>query len=86
MSDNSYFMINGATKKLEIRGVHEKLTLFIVFLFLSFNSLAFATETEKHRDSEDIDIFNISGTILDSHREPVKEAEIRVFVNENRIK
>ena len=58
----------------------KKLTLFIVFLFLSFNSLVFATETKKH--SEDVDIFNISGTILDSHREPVKEAEIRVFVNE----
>lgn len=58
----------------------KKVTLFIVFLFLSFNSLVFATETKKH--SEDVDIFNISGTILDSHREPVKEAEIRVFVNE----
>ncbi|HHW20082.1 SLC13 family permease [Thermodesulfovibrio thiophilus] len=62
----------------------KKLTLFIVFLFLSFNSLVFATETKKH--SEDVDIFNISGTILDSHREPVKEAEIRVFVNENPYK
>ncbi len=62
----------------------KKVTLFIVFLFLSFNSLVFATETKKH--SEDIDIFNISGTILDSHREPVKEAEIRVFVNEKPYK
>uniref|UniRef100_A0A7C4NTI4 TRAP transporter large permease subunit n=1 Tax=Thermodesulfobacterium geofontis TaxID=1295609 RepID=A0A7C4NTI4_9BACT len=52
--------------------------LFIILFFLSFllNISAFAEEVQK-----DLDIFYISGKILDPHKEPVNEAEIRIFVN-----
>ncbi|QER42949.1 ArsB/NhaD family transporter [Thermodesulfobacterium sp. TA1] len=41
-----------------------------------FNVFAFAEETQK-----DLDIFYISGKIIDSHKEPVKETEIRLLVD-----
>ncbi|MGB9711367.1 MAG: SLC13 family permease [Thermodesulfovibrio sp.] len=53
----------------------KKLFILIVMVFILNNS-ALAVETQK-----DVDIFYISGTILDSHKEPVKEAEIRLLVN-----
>uniref|UniRef100_A0A7V5XFM1 Citrate transporter n=1 Tax=Thermodesulfobacterium geofontis TaxID=1295609 RepID=A0A7V5XFM1_9BACT len=52
--------------------------LFIVLLFMVFflSVSAFAEDTPK-----DLDVFYISGRILDPHKEPVKEAELRLLVD-----
>ncbi|AEH22714.1 Citrate transporter [Thermodesulfobacterium geofontis OPF15] len=57
--------------------------LFIILFFLAFlsnipilNILAFAEKPQK-----DLDIFYISGRILDPHKEPVKEAELRILID-----
>jgi Mg2+/citrate symporter len=52
--------------------------LFIIIFFLAFllNIPAFAEKPQK-----DLDIFYISGRILDPHKEPVKEAELRIFID-----
>ncbi|MDI6864835.1 ArsB/NhaD family transporter [Thermodesulfovibrio yellowstonii] len=56
-----------------------KKLLILSLLLLIFNVSAFAVEAEKPK--EDIDIFYISGSVLDSHKEPVRDAEISLFVN-----
>lgn len=48
---------------------------FLIFLFLLFSTSGFS-ET-----NEEIILF-ISGKILDPHKEPIKEARIRLFINE----
>ena len=58
----------------------KRFIFLFIFCFLFFNVNAFATEGKELR--QDIDIFYISGIVLDSHKEPVKEAEITLFVNE----
>ena len=57
--------------------------LFIILFFLAFlsnipilNISAFAEKPQK-----DLDIFYISGRILDPHKEPVKEAELRILID-----
>ncbi len=57
----------------------KRLIFLFFFCLLLFNVSAFATEAENSK--ENMDVFYISGTILDSHKEPVKEAEITLFVN-----
>ncbi|ACI21771.1 SLC13 family permease [Thermodesulfovibrio yellowstonii] len=57
----------------------KKLLLMSFFLLLIFNFSAFASEAEKSK--ENVDIFYISGSILDSHKEPVRDAEISLLVN-----
>ncbi|GAB6182467.1 ArsB/NhaD family transporter [Thermodesulfovibrio hydrogeniphilus] len=54
----------------------KKIILSLLFCFIIFNVSAFAEEK-----SADFDIFFISGAVLDPHKEPVKEAEISLFVN-----
>ncbi len=55
----------------------KKLLFFLLLCLLAFNISAFASETKK----DDNDVFFISGTVLDSHKEPVKDAEIHLLVN-----
>lgn len=57
----------------------KRLLLAFLFCLLVLNVSAFALDVEKQK--ENVDRFYISGAILDSHKEPVKEAEIRLFVN-----
>ncbi len=57
----------------------KRIIFLFLFCFLIFNAPAFAQEAENR--GEDKDIFYISGAILDSHKEPVKEAEISLLVN-----
>lgn len=52
----------------------KKILLFLAVL-LVFYAPAFAIE------SLETDIFYISGSIVDSHKEPVKDAEVRVFID-----
>lgn len=56
----------------------KKLLILFLLLFV-FNVSAFALEAEKPK--ENVDIFFISGSILDSHKEPVRDAEISLLVN-----
>lgn len=58
----------------------KRMLLFVLFCFFVFQASTFAVETEAQL--KDFDTFYISGTILDSHKEPVKEAEISLIVNE----
>lgn len=57
----------------------KRLLLIFLFCLLIFNIPGFALETEK--PSQNVDIFYISGSILDSHKEPVRDAEISLFIN-----
>ncbi|GAB5046554.1 ArsB/NhaD family transporter [Thermodesulfovibrio sp. TK110] len=57
----------------------KRVIFLFLFCLLLFNVTALAQEAENR--GEDKDIFYISGAILDSHKEPVKEAEIRLLVN-----
>ena len=52
--------------------------LFIIIFFLAFllNIPAFAEKPQK-----DLDIFYISGKILNPHKEPVKEAELKILID-----
>jgi Na+/H+ antiporter NhaD/arsenite permease-like protein len=52
------------------------LAVIIAVFHLSFPDKSFATE-----ESVQGDIFFISGTVLDYHKEPVKEANVRILVN-----
>lgn len=56
----------------------KKLIILFLLLFV-FNTSALALEAEKPK--ENVDIFYISGSILDSHKEPVKDAEISLLIN-----
>lgn len=56
----------------------KKLIILFLLLFV-FSVSAFALEAEKPK--ENVDIFFISGSILDSHKEPVRDAEISLLVN-----
>ncbi len=51
--------------------------VFILSSFLFSESLSFASEKGTEGDT-----FMITGTIMDSHKEPVKEARVKVLVNE----
>jgi len=54
----------------------KKLIVFLIFIVFVFNVSAFAEDRQK-----ELDVFYISGIILDSHKEPVKEAELSLLVD-----
>jgi len=54
----------------------KKLIVFLLFIVFVFNVSAFAEDRQK-----ELDVFYISGSILDSHKEPVKEAELSLLVD-----
>ena len=61
----------------------KRLIFPFLFFLLIFNFSAFAQQTEESSKQilKDIDTFFIAGSILDSHKEPVREAEISLLVD-----
>jgi Na+/H+ antiporter NhaD/arsenite permease-like protein len=57
-------------------GLMKRLFIILFFLAFIFNIPVFAEEAQK-----DLDIFYISGKILDPHKEPVKEAEVKILID-----
>ena len=59
------------------RTLYSSLKIFTVFLVILFSvNLSSASEEKAIGDT-----FFISGTIVDSHKEPVKEAKVKVLLN-----
>jgi len=68
-----------------MRSVNRLLIAFIASLILAASSPGWAGHGPKSPAPEATapggDVINISGIILDSHKEPIDEAEVKIFVN-----
>ncbi len=59
--------------------------LSLIFLFLA-SSLAFSKVSLVDSKSQDTVFLHLSGRVLDNHKEPVVEAEVRILVNGRPVK